>query len=41
LVVTDPFGEIFAVTRAGEGHRLPAVAEIAGELAFIGVQCPE
>jgi peroxiredoxin len=41
MVVTDRFGEIFAVTRAGKEHQLPTPAEIAGELAFIGMQCPE
>ena len=41
LVVTDRFGEIFAIWRAGQEHRLPTVAEIAGELAFIALQCPE
>lgn len=41
MVVTDRFGEVFAITRSGEGHRLPTVADIAGELAFIGMQCPE
>jgi peroxiredoxin len=41
MVVTDRFGEIFAITRAGKEHQLPAPAEIAGELAFIGMQCPE
>jgi peroxiredoxin Q/BCP len=41
LAVADRFGEIFAIARADEEHRLPAPAETAGELAFIGMQCPE
>jgi peroxiredoxin len=41
MVVTDRFGEIFAVTRAGKEHQLPTPAQIAEDLAFIGVQCPE
>lgn len=41
IIVTDRFGEIFATVQAGKDHRLPAVGEIAGELAYIGVQCPE
>ena len=41
LAVADRFGEIFAITRADEEHQLPTPAETAGELAFIGVQCPE
>lgn len=41
LIVTDRFGEIFAIARAGPAHRLPPLPKIAEELAFIGVQCPE
>lgn len=41
IVIADRFGEIFHLARAGERHHLPAVAEIAKWLAFIGVQCPE
>ena len=41
LAVADRFGEIFAIWRSGVDHRLPTVAEIAGELAFVALQCPE
>ncbi|MBE0596343.1 MAG: redoxin domain-containing protein, partial [Desulfuromonadales bacterium] len=41
LVVADRFGEVFASGRAGERHLIPSVGEIAEELAFIEVQCPE
>ncbi|MFA5514973.1 MAG: redoxin domain-containing protein [Desulfuromonadales bacterium] len=41
LLVCDRFGEIFAIYRAGEDHHLPSAEEIAEDLAFIGVQCPE
>ena len=41
LAVADRFGEIFAIWRSGDEHRLPTVAEIAGELAFVALQCPE
>ena len=41
LAVSDRFGEIFAITGADEEHRLPTVAMIAEELAFVALQCPE
>jgi peroxiredoxin len=41
VIVTDRFGEVFAVAQAGATHRLLTVGEIFEELAFIGVQCPE
>jgi len=41
LVAADRFGEVFALWRASEEHRLPTGAEIAGELAFVALQCPE
>lgn len=41
LAVADRFGEIFAIWRSGQDHQLPTIAEIAEELAFIALQCPE
>jgi peroxiredoxin len=41
LAVADRFGEIFAITGTDEEHRLPTVAMIAEELAFVALQCPE
>ena len=41
LVVTDRFGEIYSIARAGDDHQFPTVEKIVEELAFIGVQCPE
>lgn len=41
LVVTDRFGEVFAMARSGDDHRLLTVAQLAEELAFVELQCPE
>lgn len=41
VIVADRFAEVFTVDRAGEGHRLMSVWEIADWLEFIEVQCPE
>jgi peroxiredoxin len=41
VIVVDRFGEIFNLSRAGEGHEMMTVLEIADWLNFIEVQCPE
>ena len=42
LVVTDRFGEVFAIIRADNGdHSLLTVAKLVEELDFVELQCPE
>ena len=41
ILVADRFGEIFFVARADEADQLPGGAQLAEELAFIQLQCPE
>jgi len=41
MIVTDRFGEVFSIARADEQHRLLTVAQLAEELAFVSLQCPE
>jgi peroxiredoxin len=41
VFVTDPFGEVFAAYKAGQGKSLPGVEEILGWIDFINRQCPE
>ncbi len=39
--VVDRFGEIFNVSRTGEGDTVPAPEEVLDWLQFIEIQCPE
>ena len=41
MLVADRFGEIFVAARAVEADQLPGGAQLAEELAFIQLQCPE
>ena len=41
MIVADRFGEIFAIARADADHQLPMTAQLAEELAFVELQCPE
>lgn len=41
LVITDRWGEIWAVWDAGTDHRLPSTQDILRWLVFIESQCPE
>jgi len=41
MIVTDRFGEVFSISRADEQHRLLTAAQLAEELAFVTLQCPE
>lgn len=41
ILVADRFGEIFVAARADEADQLPGGAQLAEELAFIQLQCPE
>lgn len=41
MLVADRFGEIFAAARADEADQLLGGAQLAEELAFIQLQCPE
>ncbi len=41
VYVVDRFGEIFNVSRTGEGDTVPAPEEVLDWLQFIEIQCPE
>ena len=41
VLIADQWGELYSVSAAGDGHSLPAPAEITGWLRFLAIQCPE